>query len=140
MICFLKISFKMYFIFLCSFVSTFSLEKNLIEIKIEDKIFQATLLDNQTSKAFIKKLPLTITMEDFNQNEKFHRFSEKFPVNPTKMENIKTGDIVFYETNFFVIFYEDFKTQYVYTPIGTINNISGLKEVFKKSKVTVELK
>lgn len=138
--CFFKISFKMYFIFLCSFVSTFSLEKTLIEIKIEDKIFQATLLDNQTSKALIKKLPLTITMEDFNQNEKFHRFSEKFPVNPTKMENIKTGDIVFYETNFFVIFYEDFKTQYVYTPIGTINNISGLKEVLKKSKVTVELK
>lgn len=138
--CFFKISFKMYFIFSCSFVSTFSLEKNLIEIKIEDKIFQATLLDNQTSKAFIKKLPLTITMEDFNQNEKFHRFSEKFPVNPTKMENIKTGDIVFYETNFFVIFYEDFKTQYVYTPIGTINNISGLKEVLKKNKVTVGLK
>ncbi|WP_366116473.1 cyclophilin-like fold protein [uncultured Cetobacterium sp.] len=59
-------------------------------MKIEDKIFQATLLDNQTSKAFIKKLP----------------------VNPIKMENIKTGDIVFYETNFFVIFYEDFKNQY----------------------------
>ncbi|MGL4785827.1 MAG: cyclophilin-like fold protein, partial [Cetobacterium sp.] len=78
--------------------------------------------------------------EDFNQNEKFHHFSEKFPVNPKKIENIKTGDIVFYETNFFVIFYEDFKTQYVYTPIGTINNISGLKEVLKKSKVTVELK
>ncbi|MGL5520711.1 MAG: cyclophilin-like fold protein, partial [Cetobacterium sp.] len=38
---------------------------------MEDKIFQATLLDNQISKAFIKKLPLTITMEDFNQNEKF---------------------------------------------------------------------
>ncbi|MGL4788094.1 cyclophilin-like fold protein [Cetobacterium sp.] len=70
-------------------------------MKIEDKIFQATLLDNQISKAFIKKLPLTITMEDFNQNEKFHHFSEKFPVNPKKIENIKTGDIVFYETNFF---------------------------------------
>ena len=51
-------------------------------------------------------------MEDFNQNEKFHHFSEKFPVNPKKIENIKTGDIVFYETNFFVIFYEDFKNQY----------------------------
>ena len=41
---------------------------------------------------------------------------------------------------FFVIFYEDFKAQYVYTPIGTINNISGLKEILKKNKVTVELK
>ena len=33
---------------------------------------------------------------------------------------------------FFVIFYEDFKAQYVYTPIGTINNISDLKKVLKK--------
>lgn len=74
-------------------------------------------------------------MEDFNQNEKFHHFSEKFPVNPKKIENIKTGDIVFYETNFFVIFYEDFKAQYVYTPIGTINNISDLKKVLKKIKL-----
>lgn len=136
----MKSFFKIYFIFFSLYISTFCLEKNTIEIKIEDKIFKATLLDNQTSKAFIKKLPLTITMEDYNQNEKFYRFSEKFPVNPTKIENIKTGDIVFYETNFFVIFYEDFKTQYAYTPIGTINNISGLKEVLKKKKVIVELK
>ena len=136
----MKNFFKKYFIFFSLYISTFCLEKNTIEIKIEDKIFKATLLDNQTSKAFIKKLPLTITMEDYNQNEKFYRFSEKFPVNPTKIENIKTGDIVFYETNFFVIFYEDFKTQYAYTPIGTINNISGLKEVLKKKKVIVELK
>lgn len=136
----MKSFFKIYFIFFSLYISTFCLEKNTIEIKIEDKIFKATLLDNQTSKAFIKKLPLTITMEDYNQNEKFYRFSEKFPVNPTKIENIKTGDIVFYETNFFVIFYEDFKTQYTYTPIGTINNISGLKEVLKKKKVIVELK
>lgn len=136
----MKSFFKIYFIFFSLYISTFCLEKNTIEIKIEDKIFKATLLDNQTSKAFIKKLPLTITMEDYNQNEKFYRFSEKFPVDPTKIENIKTGDIVFYETNFFVIFYEDFKTQYAYTPIGTINNISGLKEVLKKKKVIVELK
>lgn len=136
----MKSFFKIYFIFFSLYISIFCLEKNTIEIKIEDKIFKATLLDNQTSKAFIKKLPLTITMEDYNQNEKFYRFSEKFPVNPTKIENIKTGDIVFYETNFFVIFYEDFKTQYAYTPIGTINNISGLKEVLKKKKVIVELK
>lgn len=136
----MKSFFKIYFIFFSLYISTFCLEKNTIEIKIEDKIFKATLLDNQTSKAFIKKLPLTITMEDYNQNEKFYRFSEKFPVNPTKIENIKTGDIVFYETNFFVIFYEDFKTQYAYTPIGTINNISGLKEILKKNKVIVELK
>lgn len=136
----MKSFFKIYFIFFSLYISTFCLEKNTIEIKIEDKIFKATLLDNQTSKSFIKKLPLTITMEDYNQNEKFYRFSEKFPVNPTKIENIKTGDIVFYETNFFVIFYEDFKTQYAYTPIGTINNISGLKEILKKNKVIVELK
>lgn len=136
----MKSFFKIYFIFFSLYISTFCLEKNTIEIKIEYKIFKATLLDNQTSKAFIKKLPLTITMEDYNQNEKFYRFSEKFPVDPTKIENIKTGDIVFYETNFFVIFYEDFKTQYAYTPIGTINNISGLKEILKKNKVIVELK
>ncbi len=81
----------------------------------------------------------SIPMEDFNQNEKFYRFSENFPVNPVKIENIKTGDIVFYENNFLVIFYEDFKTPYNYTLIGTINDTSNLKQVLKKNKIIVEL-
>ncbi len=127
----------LFFLFLC--VQTFCLGKNLIKIKIEDTVFEATLLDNQTSQAFIKKLPLSIPMEDFNQNEKFYRFSENFPVNPVKIENIKTGDIVFYENNFLVIFYEDFKTPYNYTLIGTINDTSNLKQVLKKNKIIVEL-
>jgi hypothetical protein len=47
-----------------------------VNITIGDQVFSAKLSDNQTTQAFIKKLPLDINMSDVNRNEKFYRFPD----------------------------------------------------------------
>ena len=50
-------------------------------IKIGDKEFTATLLDNPTATAFKAMLPLTINMTELNGNEKYFRLSKNLPTN-----------------------------------------------------------
>ena len=42
-----------------------------VEIGIGDKIFSATLADNETARAFMALLPATMTMNELNGNEKY---------------------------------------------------------------------
>ncbi len=46
-----------------------------MNITIADTIFTATLEDNDTTKAFIKQLPLTVDMSELNSNEKYKYLS-----------------------------------------------------------------
>src|SRR5688572_6075588 len=50
-------------------------------IKIGDKEFTATLLDNPTARAFKAMLPLTIDMSELNGNEKYFRLSKNLTTN-----------------------------------------------------------
>jgi hypothetical protein len=44
---------------------------NILKIKIGERIFNATLLDNPTTIAFKALLPLTVNMNELNNNEKY---------------------------------------------------------------------
>ena len=50
-----------------------------ITIRIGDRAFGATLLDNATADAFKKLLPLSLTMTELNGNEKFARLPVSLP-------------------------------------------------------------
>ena len=49
--------------------------RNKITIEIGDRTFAATLADNATAVAFAKLLPLSLTMNELNRNEKYARLS-----------------------------------------------------------------
>lgn len=94
-------------------------------IKIGDKEFGAILLDNPTASAFKGMLPLTINMTELNGNEKYFRLSKNLPANDSNPGSIKSGDLMLFGTNTFVLFYESFSTTYRYTKLGKINNTKG---------------
>ena len=52
-----------------------------LPIKIGEKEFTATLLDNPSATAFKAMLPLTINMTELNGNEKYFRLSKNLPTN-----------------------------------------------------------
>lgn len=99
-----------------------------LKVKINDTTYEVTLLENETTKELLKRLPLTISMNELNNNERYYYFKDKFPSNPLKVKEIKKGDIMLYGDTCLVIFYEDFETNYTYTRIGKINNPISLKE------------
>lgn len=108
-----------------------------IKIVVGDKIFDATLEDNESSREFAKKIPLDVTMTELNGNEKYYKFPESFPSNDESVGNIHTGDLMLYSSSYVVIFYKDFSTTYSYTRLGKIDNPAGLSAALGEGNVKV---
>lgn len=67
-----------------------------IKITINSQTFTATLLDNNSAKAFKEILPLTINMTELNGNEKYYDFPINLPTNSSNPGTIKNGDLMLY--------------------------------------------
>ncbi len=97
-----------------------------LKIKVGEKTFTATLLDNPTSTAFKALLPLTISMNELNNNEKYAQLPKSIPTNASVPANIQAGDLMMYGSSTLVLFYKGFSTAYSYTKIGKIDDVTGL--------------
>ena len=52
-----------------------------IKITVNNRTFNATLLDNNSAKSFKEMLPLTINMIELNGNEKYFNLQKSLPTN-----------------------------------------------------------
>ncbi|QMU29038.1 cyclophilin-like fold protein [Adhaeribacter radiodurans] len=114
-----------------------NLTRSKMNITIGTHTFTATLYDNATATAFKALLPLTIDMQDLNNNEKFFDFSNGLPTNAANLGTIQTGDLLLYGSNTLVLFYKSFTTSYSYTKLGRIDNIAGLTAALGSGNATV---
>lgn len=108
-----------------------------INIIIGSKTFTATLADSETGEAFAALLPLSVTMNELNGNEKYHYLSSSLPTAAYQPGTIHAGDLMLYGNNCVVLFYETFNTSYSYTRIGAIDNPSGLAAALGSGNVSV---
>lgn len=114
-----------------------AMENGKIKITVNSLNFTATLLDNNSAKAFKKMLPLTINMNELNSNEKYYDFLNSLPTNSSNPRTIKKGDLMLYGSNTLVLFYKSFSTPYSYSKIGSIDNPNGLEEALGTGNVSV---
>jgi hypothetical protein len=110
---------------------------NKINVKVGNKTFTATLLDNATSKAFVAQLPLTINMVELNNNEKYAQLPKSVPINASVPSRIEAGDLMMYGSSTLVLFYKGFNTSYSYTKIGKIDDVTGLTTALGAGDVQV---
>ena len=110
---------------------------NKINVKIGNKTFMATLVDNATSKAFVAQLPLNINMIELNNNEKYADLPKTLPTNAAVPSSIQVGDLMLYGSRTLVLFYKGFSTSYSYTKIGKIDDVTGLQAALGAGEVTV---
>ena len=108
-----------------------------IVITINDTSFTATLEDNETVRAFLDLLPLTVDMTELNGNEKYCYLPQSLPVDSRQIDVIQTGDLMLYGSNCIVLFYQTFSTSYSYTRLGRIEQTTGLKDILGQGSVTV---
>lgn len=100
------------------------MEINKIKLIIGSNELTATLENNSSSQALIKKLKesdITIQMSDYAGMEKVGTLGFDLPQNN---KNIKTeaGDLILYQGNNFVIYYDN--NNWSLTRLGKIDNIS----------------
>ena len=108
-----------------------------IKIAVGTTSFVASTYDNETARAFIELLPLTIEMTELNGNEKYHYLSGNLPNSPDNPGAIQTGDLMLYGSNCLVFFYQTFSSSYSDTKLRRIDNISGLAVALGSGSVTV---
>lgn len=108
-----------------------------IKIKVGSQTFTATLLDNNSAKAFQEILPLTINMVELNNNEKYYDLPNSLPTNSSNPGTIKNGDLMLYGSKTLVLFYKTFSTSYSYTKLGAIDDVTGLASALGSGNVSV---
>ena len=108
-----------------------------INVVIGSKTFTATLADSETGEAFAALLPLTVTMNELNGNEKYHYLSSSLPTAAYQPGIIHAGDLMLYGNSCVVLFYETFNSSYSYTRLGAIDNPSGLAAALGSGNISV---
>ncbi len=97
-----------------------------MNVVINDEKYIIDLEDNVTVKELIKLLPIDLTMNELNGNEKYVYLDTKFTKETYSPKYINAGDVMLYGNNCLVIFYKSFNTSYEYTKIGHIDNLPDL--------------
>lgn len=108
-----------------------------IKITVNSQTFTATLLNNNSAKAFKEILPLTINMTELNGNEKYYDLPDILPTNTSNPGTIKNGDFMLYGSKTLVLFYKTFSTTYGYTKLGSVDDVTGLATALGSGNVTV---
>jgi hypothetical protein len=114
-----------------------ALETETMQMKIGDKEYSVVLNNNNTTKALRELLPMTVTMAEFNGNEKYYLLHNSLPSRPEHIGQIKSGDVMLFGDDSLVVFYKDFKTTYSYTRIGHIENAADLEQTLGRGSVTI---
>ena len=97
----------------------------------------AALADNETAQALAERLPLTVDMRELNGNEKYFYLDGSLPTAVTQPGQIRAGDLMLYGDDCLVLFYESFASGYSYTPLGRLDDPTGLAEAVGSGSVTV---
>lgn len=103
------------------------MESSTMKITINGKDFRFMPDDSISAQAFLKKIPLTLDMDDLNGNEKKVDLPYSLPAKPVYPWMIHAGDVMLYGDNTLVLFYKTFKTSYSYTRIGRVVNPDTLE-------------
>lgn len=109
-----------------------------MNIKVNNTTFTATLEDNDTTKALIQQLPLTVDMSDHNSNEKYINLDSNLRADAASSPGtINEGDLMLYSDNCLVLFYKTFNTSYSYVKLGHIDNTAGFAKAIGSGSAKV---
>ena len=118
--------------------STSEREGVSIEATIGGSEFAIDLVDSPSSRDFLAMLPLSLTMEELNGNEKYAYLDSPIAADPYSPGTIEAGDFMLYGTSCLVIFYDTFMTGYAYTRLGRFSSIEGLGNALGSCDINVD--
>lgn len=113
-------------------------ERVMMYIKVNGYVLSTTLEENSATKELVKRLPISIEMEEYGGFEKVGSLGENLP---TDNSSITTNpcEFVLYDSNKLVIFYGS--NTWSYTRLGKINDVTKeeLKNILGEGNATITL-
>lgn len=110
-----------------------------VQLTANNQTFDIQLENNATAQKFFELLPLNMTMQDHLSNEKFAELPTPLPTNDSVIGNIQAGDVLLFQGDTLVVFYENHSSRYRYTRIGKVTNPANLKNTLGSASVDVKL-
>ena len=104
---------------------------------VGERRFAITLADTAAARAFAARLPLTLDMAELNGNEKHADLSQALPTDASLPGTIHNGDLMLYDSQTAVIFYETFRSPYSYTRLGRVDDPSDLSQALGRGSSRV---
>ena len=106
----------------------------------QTETFVVTKLNNsKAAKQFCKMLPLTVTMNELNGNEKYHYFDKEFSGKSKTYPKINPGDLMIFGGDCLVLFYDKITSSpYEYIKIGKLTNAGSLAKTLGRKNVKVK--
>jgi hypothetical protein len=93
--------------------------------------------DNEAARALTALLPMTVTMNELNGNEKYYYLPQNLPGTAANPGTIQTGDIMLWSSNCLVLFYKTFSTSYSYVRLGRVDNVTGFAAALGTGNIQV---
>lgn len=112
-----------------------------VKITVGDNQMVATLEDNATSRALVKKLPMTLSMKNLYSREMCYRYGAgTLPTENLRFDRYEIGDIVYWPPRgSFVILYSQNGEQFERQHIGHIDKGVEVFNNLGDANVTFEL-
>lgn len=117
---------------------TKSMQGSNISMIVNGQRFNVSLQDSEAARAFENMLPISLSMEDFNRNEKHTRLPISLPTQTVTPGRIYSGDLMLFGSNTLVLFYLSFNSSYSYTRIGKVDNPSQLQSILGSGSVQIQ--
>ncbi len=110
-----------------------------VQIVLESTSYALTLEQTAAAQAFAGLLPLTLTMQELNGNEKYARLPRPLPHKDEAVGYVRAGDLMLFGKDCLVLFYKSFATNYPYTRLGRLNNPTDLARIVGSQSIDVTI-
>jgi len=101
--------------------------------------FKCTFENNETTKALLEQLPLTMTMVDLNGSEKYHTLKKPLPVKIEPVDKVRLGDILLFSDRYLAVFYKTIDPVKKYSIVGKVDNPEDLPKIVGTGSITASL-
>ena len=111
-----------------------------IQFEFDKHSFSATLENTPSSRSFIKMLPISLSIEDYAQNEKIAYLPSKLPEDGrVRFSNEKPGDVCYYAPwGNLVLYYASYRYSNGLVRLGRLD--SGIEPLLTKGTFPLHIR
>lgn len=120
-------------------VSAEPFRETIMHVIIGTHRFVADLDSSEAAQQLRALLPLSLEMQDHLHNEKHAPLPRRLSRADRRVGRIEAGDILLWQGDTIVLFYESFDSAYSYTRLGRLQASKGLKAALGAGNVRVRL-
>lgn len=110
----------------------------MLNVDINGAHFALELVENESTRALKDLLPLELEMSSM-EHEKYCYLGSALPTASYAPGRIEAGDVMLFQDDCLVFFYESFNTPYSYTRLGKLTSTDDLLEACSSSSTIIKI-